>query len=182
MIDISDEEMIQLLGDCYVKTFKKKSFLSIPDVVCNEVYFVCKGITRNLLVDNEGVEHTTNFTVENQFIADYASFIQKTPSIYYIQALETTEVVVMPRKTIEWGYQNLKQGDKLGRLVAEFYFVFHDNQIKNQYFSTPKQRYETITQVFPNIHNRVPQHMIASYLGITSVHLSRLKKEDSSKL
>lgn len=182
MIEISDDEMAQLLDSCYVKVFAKKAFLSVPDVVCNEVYFVCKGITRNLLVDNEGVEHTTNFTIENQFIADYASFIQKTPSIYYLQALETTEVVAMPRRAIEWGYQNLKQGDKLGRLIAEFYFVFHDTQIKSQYFSTPKQRYESITQVFPNIHNRVPQHMIASYLGISSVHLSRLKKEDSRKL
>ena len=64
----------------------------------------------------------------------------------------------------------------MGRLIAEYYFIYQDNRIQNNYFRTPKERYDNITQVFPNIHNRVPQHMIASYLGITSIHLSRLKK------
>jgi hypothetical protein len=103
-------------------------------------------------------------------------------SIQTIQALEDTEVVVIPRSAIEWGYANLNEGDKFGRLVAEFYFIYHDNRIKNLYARTPKERYDTITEVFPNIHNRAPQHMIASYLGITPVHLSRLKKEDSVKI
>jgi hypothetical protein len=98
-----------------------------------------------------------------------------------MQALEPLEVVVMPRAAIEWGYENLTQGEKLGRLIAEFYFIYQDNRIKNGYALSPKMRYDHITDVFPNIHNRAPQHMIASYLGITPVHLSRLKKSVSSK-
>jgi hypothetical protein len=90
--------------------------------------------------------------------------------------MEETEVVVLPRNSVEWGYNVLKEGQKLGRLIAEFYFIFQDNRIKNMYLASPRERYENITKVFPNIHNRVPQHMIASYLNITSVHLSRLKK------
>ena len=99
-----------------------------------------------------------------------------------MQALEETQVVVLPRSAIEWGYKNLIEGQKLGRLIAEFYFIFQDERTKNIYVRTPKQRYDSITEVFPNIHNRVPQHMIASYLGITSVHLSRLKKAEIEKL
>ncbi|MCB0847724.1 MAG: Crp/Fnr family transcriptional regulator, partial [Bacteroidetes bacterium] len=87
----------------------------------------------------------------------------------------------LPRSSIEWGYQNLTQGDKLGRLIAEFYFIYQDNRINNRYIRSPRERYDSITEIFPNIHNRAPQHMIASYLGITPVHLSRLKKEDSAK-
>lgn len=101
----------------------------------------------------------------------------KAPANNNIQAIEKTEVVVMPRMVIEWGYTNLKQGDKMGRLIAEYYFIYFDNRLKNQYLYTPAQRYENISKVFPNIHNRVPQHMIASYLGVSPVHLSRLKKE-----
>jgi hypothetical protein len=100
----------------------------------------------------------------------------KTAATNSIQALENTQVIVMPRNAIEWGYQNLSQGDKLGRLIAEYYFVYFDNRLKNQYLYTAAQRYENITKVFPNIHNRVPQHMIASYLGVSPVHLSRLKR------
>lgn len=137
---------------------------------------------RVIVHDNDGAEHSIHFALENQFIADYSSFIQRQPSLYTLQALEETEVVVMPRSVVEWGYQHLKEGEKLGRLIAEFYFIYQDNRIKNTYARTPKERYDTITEVFPNIHNRVPQHMIASYLGITPVHLSRLKKSDYLKV
>ena len=94
-------------------------------------------------------------------------------------SIEETEVVVLPRSAIEWGYKHLTEGQKMGRLIAEYYFIYQDDRIKNLYARTPKQRYDSITEVFPNIHNRVPQHMIASYLGITPVHLSRLKKSET---
>jgi hypothetical protein len=119
--------------------------------------------------------------LENQFIADYSAFILKQPSLYTLQTEEETDVIVLPRAAVEWGYQNLKQGDRLGRLIAEFYFIYQDNRLKNLYARTPKERYNSISEIFPNIQNRVPQHMIASYLGITPVHLSRLKKSDYKK-
>lgn len=182
MIVISDQEMKDFLCQCYTKTFKKNEIVSKPDVVPSDIFFIVNGIIRVIVTDREGTEHTIHFALENQFIADYSSFILKQPAIYTLQALEETEVVMLPRAAIEWGYQNLTQGDKLGRLVAEFYFIYQDNRIKNIYARTPKERYDSITEVFPNIHNRVPQHMIASYLGITPVHLSRLKKADFKKV
>jgi CRP-like cAMP-binding protein len=150
--------------------------LSVPESIPNEIFFINKGLVRVFITDKSGNEHTIHFALENQFIADYSQFMLMQPSFYCLQALEETEVVVMPRKAIEWGYNHLKQGQKMGRLIAEYYFIYQDNRIKNLYLRTPKERYDTITEVFPNIHNRVPQHMIASYLGITPIHLSRLKK------
>ena len=182
MISITEDELDAFLDGCFAKTFKRKEIVSRPGVVPNEIFFINSGLFRIMIVDTEGNEHTIHFALENQFIADYSSFMLKEVSFQTIQALEDTEVVVLPRQAIEWGYANLKEGDRLGRLVAEYYFIYHDNRIKNLYARTPKERYNTITEVFPNIHNRVPQHMIASYLGITPVHLSRLKKEDSRKV
>ncbi|SFF02480.1 Crp/Fnr family transcriptional regulator [Thermoflexibacter ruber] len=182
MIQISESELNEFLNYCYVKTFKRNEVLSQPDFVPNEVFFIVLGILRVTITDREGIEHTVHFALENQFIADYSSFMLRQPSLYTLQAIEETQVVVLPRSAIDWGYQHLRQGDKLGRLIAEYYFIYQDNRIKNLYARTPKERYDTITEVFPNIHNRVPQHMIASYLGITSVHLSRLKKLDFKKV
>ncbi|MCB0522364.1 MAG: Crp/Fnr family transcriptional regulator [Lewinellaceae bacterium] len=176
MIAISDEEMSGLLENCYPKTFKKQEALSRPGLVPNDIFFINRGILRVMILDNNGTEHTIHFAMENQFIADYSCFILQQPSMYNLQTIEETEVVVMPRSAIEWGYANLAQGDRLGRLIAEYYFIYQDNRIQNQYARTPKQRYDSIAEVFPNIHNRVPQHMIASYLGMTPVHLSRLKR------
>ncbi len=177
MIEISDNELENFLKLCYQKKFSPKEFLSQQGEVGNEIFFIVKGITRTTIVDHQGEEHTIHFSPENQFIADYTSFMLRTPANNNIQAIEETDVVVMPREAIEWGYAHLTQGDKMGRLIAEYYFIYFDNRLKNQYVFTPAQRYENITKVFPNIHNRVPQHMIASYLGVSAVHLSRLKKE-----
>ena len=181
MIEISDGEMNDLFNRCITKKFKRYEIVSRPDIVPNEIFFINQGLIRVIVTDSEGTEHSLHFALENQFIADYSAFILKQPSIYTLQTEEETEAVVMPRAAIEWGYKNLKQGDRLGRLIAEYYFIYQDNRLKNLYARTPKERYDTITGVFPNIHNRVPQHMIASYLGITSVHLSRLKKADHKK-
>lgn len=176
MIEISENELDDFLNGCFKKEFPKKSILSHPSVVPNEIFFIQAGIIRVKIIDRSGNEHTVHFATENQFIADYSSFLQRRPSIYYLQAIEPTEVVVLPRTAIERGYRNLLQGDRLGRLIAESYFIYHDNRIKDMYFRSPKERYDLIDEIFPNIHNRVPQHMIASYIGVTSVHLSRLKK------
>jgi CRP-like cAMP-binding protein len=177
MIDISEDEYQSFLALTYTQSFKKNEIISRPDTVPNEVYFILKGIIRVLITDHEGQEHTIHFALENQFIADYANFILRQPATYSLMALENTETIVLPRSAIDWGYQHLKEGQKMGRLIAEYYFIYQDDRIKNMYARTPKERYDNISAVFPNIHNRVPQHMIASYLGITPVHLSRLKKE-----
>lgn len=176
MISISELELNDFLGQTKIKVFKRQEIVSYPNSIPNEIFFIIKGIIRVLITDPKGSEHTVHFALENQFISDYSNFMQNQPSFYSLQTLEETKVVIIPRATIEWGYENLQEGQKLGRLIAEYYFIYQDNRIKNTYSRTPKQRYESITEVFPNIHNRVPQHMIASYLGISPVHLSRLKK------
>ncbi len=176
MISISEDELNDFLSQSITKTFKRNEMVSRPNTVPNEIFFINKGLIRVMIADNEGTEHTVHFALENQFISDYSNFMQKQPSFYTLQALEETQVVILPRSAIEWGYKNLQEGEKMGRLIAEYYFIYQDNRIKNTFSRTPKQRYDSITDVFPNIHNRVPQHMIASYLGITPVHLSRLKK------
>lgn len=178
MIKASKEELAVFLDLCHLKTFSKNDIALQPGTIPQEVLFIKSGLIRVIITDRDGNEHTIHFAMENQFITDYSSFILQQPALYSMQALENTEVVVLPRKAIEWGYKNLHEGEKMGRLVAEFYFIYQDNRIKNIYSRSPKERYEAITEVFPNIHQRVPQHMIASYLGITPVHLSRLKKSE----
>ena len=178
MIAISDEELENFLALCHHKSLKKKELLSQDDATINEVYFLEKGIFRYKIVDFEGREHTTHFSIENQFVADYSAFLTHQKSSYQIEAMEDCEVVVMPRKAIEYGYHQTAEGEKLGRLIAEFYFIYLDTRIQRLYTLTPIERYNLMNEMFPNIHNRVPQHMIASYLGITPIHLSRIKKQE----
>jgi CRP-like cAMP-binding protein len=176
MIRISDEELHLFLAQTLPRRVRQNELVSRPGEISEEVYFVNQGLLRVILIGSEGQEYTVHFALENQFIANYSSFLLRQPSLYALQALEATELIVLPRVAIEWGYERLQEGQKLGRMIAEYYFLYQDNRIWNQYARTPKERYDSISTVFPGIHNRVPQHMIASYLGITPVHLSRLKK------
>lgn len=175
MIQISDEELETFAALCYQKVFKRKALLSQEAKFITEVYFIKKGIIRVKIDDLGGTDHTIHFAIENQFIADYRAFLTQQKSAYQLQALEDTETIVIPKSAIDWGYANLEQGEKLGRLIAEYYFIYLDSRIQHLYTLSPKARYDLMNEIFPNIHNRVPQHMIASYLGITPVHLSRLK-------
>ena len=176
MIDISDSDLSQFLSYSSVRHYKRLQALSTSGSIPNEIFFITSGIIRVVITDSQGVEHTVHFALENQFITDYSGYLLQQPAIYTLQALQDTTVIVLPRAAIDWGYTHLPQGQKLGRLVAEYYYIYQDHRIKNLYAHTPTQRYASITDIFPDIHNRAPQHMIASYLGITPVHLSRLKK------
>jgi CRP-like cAMP-binding protein len=178
MIEISEDELASFLEHSKIRTFHSQEILNASGKVTNDIYFINSGILRVFITDTSGTEHTTHFALENQFVSDYSSFITQNLSVSTLQAIEKTEIVVIPRKSIEWDYAHLTEGQKMGRLIAEFYFIYPDTRIINQYARTPKQRYDAITEVFPNIHNRVPQYMIASYLGISPIHLSRLKKAE----
>ena len=177
MISISQQEAETFMGFCYRRSFKKKEILSEDDKIIDEVYFIEKGIIRVKIFDLGGTEHTVHFAIENQFIADYRAFLTREKSSYLLEAMEPTDVIVLPKEATEWGYKNMAEGEKLGRSIAEYYFTYLDQRIEHLYTLTPIQRYELMSEIFPDIHNRVPQHMIASYLGITPIHLSRIKRE-----
>jgi len=147
MIDASDQELNDFFGLCITQKFERSEIIGRPGIVPNEIFFINRGLIRVIVTDKGGVEHSLNFALENQFIADYAAFILKPPSLYTIQTQEYTDVVVLPRAAVDWGYKNLRQGDRLGRLIAEFYFIYQDNRINNLYSRTPKERYDPITEV-----------------------------------
>ncbi|MFT5958597.1 MAG: CRP-like cAMP-binding protein [Polaribacter sp.] len=179
-IEITDEEWTSYSSMLGVRKIKKKTTLLSEGTLCKEVLFVSKGFLRIYFVDNNGEEKTFHFALENTFATDYKSFLKGVPSNYSIQAMEDSEVFVMPLEMVQGGYQKLQQGEKLGRRIAEDYFMMFNDKIQAIYTQTPLERYKDLTLSFPNIFQRVPQHFIASYLNISAVHLSRLKNAEPS--
>jgi CRP-like cAMP-binding protein len=158
------------------RKYKKHDWLLKSGDMSNDIYFINDGIVRVTIADSEGVEDTIDFASEGQFIADYASYLRQTKSNYGIQALSDVEIIVWSRSAVDWGYLHLSMGEQLGRRLAECYFLNHDDRIKAMYTLTSAERFAQIETSFPGILTRVPQHMIASFLGVSPVHLSRLKK------
>ena len=177
-IELSDEEWANYSSMFKTKEIKKKEIILHEGTICKDVFFINKGVLRFYFVDSNGEEKTFHFAIENTFATDYKSFLKRIPSSYSIQALEDTQVVTMSLEMLLSGYEILKKGEKLGRLLAEDYFFMFNDKIQAIYTQTPLERYHDLTISFPEIFQRVPQHLIASYLNISSVHLSRLKNAD----
>ncbi|MEO8933608.1 MAG: Crp/Fnr family transcriptional regulator [Xanthomarina sp.] len=174
-IEISDEEWISYSSNFSIKEIEKKEIILRQGEICRDVFFVVDGLLRVFFIDSEGEEKTFHFSFENTFSADYESFLKKIPSNYSIQAMEDTTVILMSFDMLHDGYKSLRNGEKLGRLLTEEYFFIFNDKIQALYTQSPIERYNNLTKKFPNILQRVPQHYIASYLNISSVHLSRLK-------
>lgn len=177
LIDINDEEWTYYSAMFEIKKFKKKEIILQVGEVAKSVFFVNKGLLRIYFLDKNQKECTFHFAQELGFATDYESFLRKTPSKYSIQAMEDTEVVIMSHFMVHDGYKGLRYGEKLGRLLAETHFFLFSNKLLELYTQTPLERYEQMNKLFPKILQRVPQHYIASYLNISSVHLSRIINE-----
>ncbi|WP_417940808.1 Crp/Fnr family transcriptional regulator [Flavobacterium sp. RS13.1] len=174
-IDISDSEFKHCVSMLSCEVYKKKDILLKEGEICTKIYFVTKGLLRIYFIDDKDEEKTFHFCLENTFSTDYESFLKRIPSGFSIQAMEDTDVLVISFEMLENIYRVLKYGEKLGRRITEEYFFLVNEKIKALYVNTPMVRYRDMNKRFPNIHQRVPQHYIASYLNITPVHLSRLK-------
>ncbi len=175
LISISDNEFNEFISYAHIKRCKRNEILSTSGVVPNQLFFILKGTIRQYIIDNKGNEQTIHFAFENEVVGDYVNMSRKLPAKTVFQAIEESDIVVFPFTAIELAIRSMAEGEKLGRLMSDNTFFYLENRLLDTYIRSPKERYDNITTIFPNIHNRVPQHMIASYLGITSVHLSRLK-------
>jgi CRP-like cAMP-binding protein len=181
LISFSEAELGAFIPKLSIKNYKKKDFLLKQDTICDEIFFINSGLTRNLMVGPKGEEITLHFTIEGNYITEYASFLKNKPSSYGIQALEDVEAVIINREALEFGYECIKDGNKMGRLIAEHYFMMLSDRIEEIYADDILARLDKLNECFPGIHQRVPQHMIASFLGVTPVHLSRLKSAQLQK-
>jgi len=178
---VTEEEYQKLLPYLTVKSFKKDEFVLFQGDVCNHLFYVEKGLLRSYSIDDSGKEHIIQFAPEGWFMGDRSNFLFKQPSEYFIQAIEDTRVILLSQEF----------NDKAEELSANYrhYNNFalhkHISQLQNRItmlmsFNAEK-RYLHFIETYFNLTLRVPQWMIASYLGITPEGLSRVRKELARK-
>ncbi len=113
----------------------------------------------------------------NLFVTEYDSFLHQKSSSLNIEALEDTQLIVMSYKDIQFLYSKLKKGERFGRLMAEKAYSYLHNQMLNRQTKSANERFEDFVTSTPHLLDKVPQYHIATFLGITPQHLSRLKKD-----
>ncbi len=175
IVKISEEE-IGALNERFVTTnYKKREEISKIGDVCREVYFIEKGMIRYYqIVDGE--EITGQFFFEEGWYTDLKSFIYETPSTQGVQALEKTTILAIKKSDLNDFYDQVPKFERFGRLMAESAFIGLRTKTDKLTLLTAEERYLDLIKKRPKVIQRVPQHYIASYLGIKPQSLSRIRK------
>jgi len=128
-------------------------------------------------MDTEGQEHIVMFSIENWWTSDLGSFITQSPADYNVQCLENTQIFQFTYDILEELYIEIPKLERLFRKIVEPAFVASQKRIIRNFSLSAKERYLIFKETYPKIEQRVPQYMIASYLGITKEFLSKIKSQ-----
>ena len=145
--------------------------------ICKYLSFVHSGCLKTFHIDNEGQEHITRFSIENWWTADLGSFITQTPADCNVQCLENTEVIQFSSENLEQLYSEVPKLERLFRLIFQRAFAFSEKRVIRNFSLSAKECYLIFQEQYPQLEQRVPQYMIASYLGITKQFLSKIRNQ-----
>lgn len=167
-----------------VAYFKKgQTILNIGDI-CDKLYFINSGLARAYAIGEDGKDFTwsiffndKNADMSNLFVVDYESFVNRSESKLAIEALEDCELIYFNKDDLEMLYNRFKTSEHFGRLMSQEAYTILHNRMLNMQLKSAKERFEDFMRDTPYLLDKVPQYYIASYLGMTPQHLSRLKKE-----
>ncbi|RAJ33363.1 Crp/Fnr family transcriptional regulator [Pedobacter cryoconitis] len=160
----------------------KGDFFNKQSVVCQDLGIVAQGIFRVYYYDETtNEEKNIFFFSENQFIVSFRSFIFQFPCKYYIEALEDAEILYIPYQDLQQLYDQSKEWQKFGRLLAEHFFNQSQGRTEDLLFLSHEARYLNLVKTHSNILERVQAYHIASFLGIKNPSLSRIRKRLQEK-
>ena len=158
------------------KYIKGQYILQQGDISKTEC-FIISGCTKMFYLDDKGQEHIIMFSVEDWWTSDLGSFISQTPSDFNVQCLENTEIIQFSYDNIEELFSEIPKLERFFRKIIEKAFVASQKRIIRNFSLTAKERYLIFKENYPKIEQRIPQYMIASYLGITKEFLSKIKSQ-----
>lgn len=176
-ITLTQEEVTYLVSKVIYRTYLKGQYIVQQGDICKYECFVVSGCTKMFHVDDEGQEHIIVFSIEDWWSADMGSFITQTPADYSVQCLEHTKVIMFSHDTIEDLYAKIPKLERFFRQIIERAFVASQKRIIRNFSLSAKERYLYFRNQYPKIERRIPQYMIASYLGITKEFLSKIKSQ-----
>lgn len=176
-VNLSPTEFNRFYSNFSKKSYKKDEYLINQGDICRYKFFIGSGLVKSFNIDEDGQEQIHQFGIESWFVTNLESFVQKTPSKIFIQAMEDTKVLAINKKKLEHLYNSIPKLNKLFRLITENMLIAIQRRAEIYSRKSSKERYEHFINNFPNFAQRVPLKMIASYLDITPEYLSNLRSK-----
>jgi len=176
-VELTTEEQESLKNYLTPKKLRKKQYLLQEGDVCKHIAFVEKGALRSYSIDEKGVERILQFALEESTISDLYSFLTSEPATYNIDALEDSELVLISKDAHEQLLKVLPKYETWIRLQITGAYIAMQRRLTSIISLSLEERYAGFTSLYPHIVQRVPQHMIASYMGLTPETLSRVRRK-----
>lgn len=180
-IALSEQEIQLIESVCTSKKLRKKQFLLQEGEVWHYNAFICRGLVKTFSIAENGTEHIMSFAPENYWTGDRESLINGTPSRLNIDAIEPTELIIIEKSDFEKICADIPQLNQLMNQIIQKSFIVSQNRILANISFTAEEKYQNFLEKYPHIVNRIPQHMIASFIGITPETLTRLRRNRIKK-
>lgn len=179
MVHLNEQEWERFKSAFSSRKVNKKTLLVKSGQICNEIYFVNKGLLR-LFYDKEDLEITAFIFKEGLFATSYDSFLKQSPGIQNLEAIEDSELLVISFDELNKLYEEIPAMHIFTRKMAEQRFINAQNILSSFILDSPETRYYKFEKEHPDLLLRVPHHLIASFLGITAVSMSRIRARKKS--
>ena len=180
-IQLTKEETEYFTSLFKEKKLRRKQYLLQEGDICRHENFVVQGCLRTYHIDSKGQEHIVQFAVEDWWIGDMYSFLTQKPSRYAIDALEDSVVLSIEKKSMDELYIKVPKFEKFYRHLLQNAFIALQERITSNISETGEERYRQFQLKYSKIEERVPQRMIASFLGLTPESLSRIRRQFADK-
>jgi CRP-like cAMP-binding protein len=180
-IQLSPQEKEIFLSLIQFRRIRKRHYIVQQGAVALYETFVSKGCLRAFYIDGHGKEYVVQFAVEDWWTSDLKSFLTQTPADYYVEALEDSEVFQIDFAALEELYTRVPQFNKFFRIIMQRAFIALQQRLVSTHSKSAEERYAEFVKRYPNIEQRVPQYMVASYLGFTPEFLSRIRQQKPQK-
>lgn len=174
-ITLNEKEKNFFVSVLEPNTFQRKEIYLKEGVVCKSSAFVIQGALKSFTVDKEGREHILSFATPGWWISDLYSLISQKPSILNIEAIADADVLLLTWENQQLLYEKIPKFERFFRILVENSLVANQQRIIDNLSSTAEDRYLNFIKKYPSIPSCVPQHNIASYLGITPEFLSKIR-------
>lgn len=178
-VSLEDDEKALIQSYLQPKEIRKKEFLLQLGEVCDSIAFVEKGLLKAYTIDENNGEHIIQFAAEGWYISDLYSFHTQEPATYTINAIENSHILLLQKQAHEELLQICPKYERFTRILMTNAYIALQKRINANVSDSVDERYEDFMRKYPHIAQRVPLHMIASFLGLTPETLSRIRRRIS---
>jgi len=180
-IQLSAAELDEFTAAFKLKNIRKRQFIIQPDFVTKERTYVLSGAFRSYVIARDGADHTIQFALADWWISDINSYLYQKPATMFVIALEASKILQINYDDEQKLKASNPRFETFFRIGAERTAAFHQRRIISALTRTAEERYNEFIESYPEAAQRLPQYTIASYLGMTTEFLSKIRNNKVRK-